>query len=250
MAMANARSGQYARGLQNFPAETVTELSPEEGAALGQYGQLPYGNPHEWALMESRERLIKPPLPEPETSSQFAEKARSFRNSISRTKSKRASKGGLRRPPRLSSLATLGEASFEKTVAGNSPSEHRPSSSREDVCVSAVEGVMELPTETSPRQTPEKEPPGRISVDSGVQSIAGPWSMLMNREYSSGLFPVREDDYEGYDPHRFRAIRGRSIATQSPGVMPDQQYLPLLHVPTRPIVSICQGTSPLCGFRL
>lgn len=226
MAMANARSGQYARGLQNFPAETVTELSPEEGAALGQYGQLPYGNPHEWALMESRERLIKPPLPGPETSSQFAEKARSFRNSISRTKSKRASKGGLRRPPRLSSLATLGEASFEKKVAENSPSEHRPSSSREDVCVSAVEGVMELPTETSPRQTPEKEPPGRISVDSGVQSIAGPWSMLMNREYSSGLFPVREDDYEGYDPYRFREIRGRSIATQSPGVMPDQPVPP------------------------
>ena len=226
MAVANARNGQYARGLQNFPADTVTELSPEEGAALGQYGQLPYGNPHEWALMESRERLIKPPLPDPEPSSPFTEKARSLRHSISRTKSKRVSKGGLRRPPRLSSLATLGETSFEKPPVEKAPSEHRPSSSKEDLCVSAVEGVMELPTETSPRQTPDKDPPGRISVDSGIQSIAGPWSMLMNREYSSGLFPVREDYPEGFDPYRFRVIRGGSIATQSPGTMPDHPVPP------------------------
>lgn len=217
MAVANARTGRYARGLQNFPADTVTELSPEEGAALGQYGHLPYGNPTEWALMESRERLIKPPILDEQ--SDFTEKARSFRNSITRSKSKRVSKGGLRRPPRLSSL---GEASHDNTPLDEKSSyEQQPSDSKDGVSISAVEGVMELPTERSPRQTPDKEPPNRLSVDSGIQSLTGPWSMLINREYSSGLFPLREDGQESFDPYRYRVIRGGSIATQSPGTAPD-----------------------------
>ena len=218
MAVANARTGRYAQGLQNFPAETVTELSPEEGAALGQYGHLPYGNPTEWALLESRERLIKPPFME--EPSNLTGKARSFRDSITRSKSKRASKGGLRRPPRLSSL---GETSRDNTPLDEKPSSERQrsSDSKEDVGVSAVEGVMELPTEKSPRQTPDKEPSNRLSVDSGIQSLTGPWSMLINREYSSGLFPLREDGQENFDPYRYRIIRGGSIATQSPGTVPD-----------------------------
>lgn len=229
MAVANARTGRYAQGLQNFPAETVTELSPEEGAALGQYGHLPYGNPTEWALIESRERLIKPPLLDDPPD--FNEKARSFRNSISRTKSKRASKGGLRRPPRLSSL---GETTRESTPVDEKPSfeqpmqqqqqqqqQQYPNDSKDDVSISAVEGVMELPTERSPRQTPDKEPPSRLSVDSGIQALTGPWSVLINREYSSGLFPLREDGPENFDPYQFRVIRGGSIATQSPGTAPD-----------------------------
>lgn len=219
MAMANARSGRYARGLQNFPAETVTELSPEEGATLGQYGQLPYGNPTEWALVESRERLLNHTA-DSETSPQLTEKPRSLRHSLSRSKSKRASKGGLRRPPRLSSLATLGETSEKQ------PSEPRGSTSKDDVSVSAVEGVMELPTETSPRQTPDKEegPHGRSSGSTNLQSTST-YSVFMNRDYPSSLFPVREDDQEGFDPYRVR-LRGGSITTQTAGAMPEQPVPP------------------------
>lgn len=218
MAMANARTGRYARGLQNFPAETVTELSPEEGATLGQYGQLPYGNPTEWALIESRERLLNHKV-DAEMSPELPEKARSLRHSLSRSKSKRASKGGLRRPPRLSSLATLGETSEKQ------PSEPRGSISKDDVSVSAVEGVMELPAETSPRQTPDREegPPGRSSGSTNLQSTPT-YSVFMNRDYPSSLFPVREDQ-EGFDPYRVR-LRGGSITTQTAGAMPDQPVPP------------------------
>ena len=219
MAMANARSGRYARGLQNFPAETVTELSPEEGATLGQYGQLPYGNPTEWALVESRERLLNHTA-DSETSPQFGEKARSLGHSLSRSKSKRASKGGLRRPPRLSSLATLGETSEKQS------SEPRGSISKDDVSVSAVEGVMELPAETSPRQTPDREEGqhGRSTGGTNLQSTST-YSVFMNRDYPSSLFPVREDDQEGFDPYRVR-LRGGSITTQTAGTMPDQPVPP------------------------
>lgn len=219
MAVANARTGRYARGLQNFPAETVTELSPKEGTALGQYGQLPYGNPTEWALMESRERLIKSSA-DPETSSQFTERARSLRHSLSRSKSKR----GLRRPPRLSSLAPVGEKDVITSLDKPLP-KPQTSSSRDDVAVSAVEGVMELPAETSPRQTPDKEPLGRSSEDLNLHSMAGAWSALMQRDHSSRLFPVRGDGYEAFDPYRLQ-LRGGSITAQSAGTMPDQPVPP------------------------
>lgn len=217
MAVANARNGRYARGLQNFPAETVTELSPEEGAALGQYGQLPYGTPTEWALMHSRERLVKP---DPETSSILSEKPRSLRESLSRSRSKRWSKGGLRRPPRRSSLAPVGE-SYEKRSLEKPSFETRPSVSKDEVEVSAVEGVMELPAETSPRQSPDREEP---RADSNL-SYSGIWSVYMNRDYANSLFPVREDEHEGFDPYRLR-VRGTSLTNQTAGTMPDQPVPP------------------------
>jgi len=219
MAVANARNGQYARGLQNFPAETVTELSPEEGTVLGQYGQLPYGSPAEWALMHSRERLVK--STDPETSSIFSEKPRSLRQSLSRSRSKRWSKGGFRRPPRRSSLAPVGEK-FEKRSLEKPSFENRPSVSKDEVEVSAVEGVMELPTETSPRQSPDREEP---RSDPNLYPSSGIWSVYMNRDYSSCLFPVREDEHEGFDPYRLR-VRGTSLTTQTAGTMPDQPVPP------------------------
>lgn len=219
MAVANARNGRYARGLQNFPAETVTELSPEEGTVLGQYGQLPYGSPAEWALMHSRERLVK--STDPETSSILSEKPRSLRQSLSRSRSKRWSKGGFRRPPRRSSLAPVGE-NFEKRSLEKPSFETRPSVSKDEVEVSAVEGVMELPAETSPRQSPEREEP---RPDPNLHSSSGIWSVDMNRDYSSSLFPVREDEHEGFDPYRLR-VRGTSITTQTAGTMPDQPVPP------------------------
>ncbi|OJJ83116.1 uncharacterized protein ASPGLDRAFT_459678 [Aspergillus glaucus CBS 516.65] len=218
MAVANTRNGQYARGLQNFPAETVTELSPEEGTVLGQYGQLPYGSPAEWALIDSRERLVKPI--DPETCSILSEKPRSLRQSPSRSRSKRWSKGGFRRPPRGSSLAPVGEK-FEKRSLEKSSFETRPSVSKDEVEVSAVEGIMELPAETSPRQSPDREEP---PPDPNLHS-PGIWSVYMNRDYSSSLFPVREDEHEGFDPYRLR-VRGTSLTTQTAGTMPDQPVPP------------------------
>ncbi|XHG00005.1 hypothetical protein AWENTII_003479 [Aspergillus wentii] len=102
MAVANARHGRFARGLQNFPADTVTELSREEGSALRQYGQLPYGRPTEWGLLASNDSLALDDNADSETGS-FKEKARSLKRSLSLSRSKsKLSKMTRAAPPKFS----------------------------------------------------------------------------------------------------------------------------------------------------
>ncbi|KAL4868528.1 hypothetical protein BDV12DRAFT_169615 [Aspergillus spectabilis] len=212
LALIKARQGPYAHGLSAFPAETLTELSREEGSALRQYGQLPYGRPNEWGLLASRESLVqsagdKSPI-------QLLKKTRSFslRHSIS-SKSKRQSKN----LTRLGSLTTLTEASEGAHT-------HGVSASRENLVVSAVDGVLELPTETTPRQTPEREGDSSNTNDT-IRPISGAWPLLHQRERSSALFPVFEDHHESLGPTGSR-IRGGSITSQTAGMAPDQPVPP------------------------
>ncbi|KAL4883065.1 hypothetical protein BJY04DRAFT_185683 [Aspergillus karnatakaensis] len=211
LALIKERQGPYAHGLATFPAETLTELSREEGSALRQYGQLPYGRPTEWGLLASRESLVqsagdKSPV-------QLLKKTRSFslKHSLS-SKSKRNSKNLIR----LGSLTTLAEAS--------EASHNQVSASKENLVVSAVEGVMELPTETTPRQTPEREEEPS-STENTIRPISGAWPLLQPRERSSALFPVFEDHHEGFGPAGSR-IRGSSITSQTAGMAPDQPVPP------------------------
>ncbi|KAJ6034647.1 hypothetical protein N7460_008822 [Penicillium canescens] len=91
LALLSFKQGQYAKGLQSFPVDTLTELSQAEGSALRTHGQLPYGKPSEWGQLTSRESLLRPKNSS-ESSISLTEKARSLRNSLSRSRSKRLSK--------------------------------------------------------------------------------------------------------------------------------------------------------------
>ncbi|RDW61879.1 uncharacterized protein DSM5745_10551 [Aspergillus mulundensis] len=201
----------YAHGLSSFPEETYTELSREEGSALRQYGQLPYGRPTEWGLLASRESLDQ--LSGDKSPFELLKKTRSFslKHSLS-SKSKRLSKN----------LATLGSLT---TLAEASERPHsQVSVSKENLIVSAVDGVLELPTETTPRQTPERED---IQPSSGnnIRPVSGGWPLLPQKERSNALFPVFEDHHEGADPNVSRN-RGGSITSQTPGMAPDQPVPP------------------------
>ncbi|KAA8647017.1 hypothetical protein EYZ11_000093 [Aspergillus tanneri] len=215
LAVANVRQGPYNVRLQTFPTDTLTELSREEGSALRQYGQLPYGKPTEWGLLASRESLVQ----DSEALTSIAEKARGLRRSLSRSQSVRRSKS-FTRPSRKSSLAPLKETQVRpvfhtsNAVGGKVDVDNLPTS--------AVEGVVELPTERTPRHTPERDEEGS-SVASSSRPLSGPWTATHQRERSSNLFPVIEDNLQGFEQGRPRA---GSITAQSPGTMPEQPMPP------------------------
>lgn len=208
------------RGLPTFNGNTLTTLSNEEGRALRAHGQLPYGKPAEWGQLTSRESLLR--KNEPDSSFPLViEKARSLRHSISRSRSKRLSR--FSKHSRLSSMATVSETNQEA-----SPSR----SSKEEIPLSAVEGVLELPAERTPRQTPEiKQEDTGFHV--GLRPVSPAWPLPTQRE-RSGLFPVLEDrnSQEMFDPpprvfdESPKRVRGSSICSQSAGVAPDEPVPP------------------------
>ncbi|KAL4753793.1 hypothetical protein BDW72DRAFT_13850 [Aspergillus terricola var. indicus] len=211
LAIIRTPHGPYAHGLSVFPAETFTELSREEGSALRQYGQLPYGRPTEWGLLASRESLD--PSGGDKSPIQLLKKTRSFslKHSIS-SKSKREPKN----PAKPGSLVALAEASEEP--------HSQVSASKENLIVSAVDGVLELPAETTPRQTPEREE-GQPSTANAIRPVSGGWPLLRQTERPNALFPVLEDYHEGTGNNGTR-VRGGSITSQTPGVAPDQPVPP------------------------
>lgn len=211
--------GSDGRGLANSAGNTLTTLSNEEGSALTAHGQLPYGKPTEWGQLTSRESLLR--KNGSVSSSPFIEKARSLRHSISRSRSKRLSR--FSKHSRLSSMATMNEANQR-----SSP----PRLSREDIPLSAVEGVLELPAERTPRQTPEitQEEPG---FHLGMRPVSPAWPLPSQRE-RSGLFPVVEQrgSQDMFDPpprvfeESPTRLRGSSICSQSAGLAPDEPIPP------------------------
>ncbi|KAF4199959.1 hypothetical protein CNMCM8927_004296 [Aspergillus lentulus] len=209
--------GRYARQLRAFEADTATSLSREEGSALRLYGQLPYGKPNEWGVLASRESLTYSTV-DSDTSSQLAEKARSLGRSLSRSKSTRQLKGLLRsRPP--GPLAPLAEAAERPCDKGT---RYR---ARDPVSVSAVEGALELPTEMTPRQTPEKEEE-RSLAEPSIRPLSTVMPSVHRRERSGNLFPVMEDHHEGFELPPFTRVRGGSITTQTAGAIPEQPVPP------------------------
>ncbi|KAF9891247.1 hypothetical protein FE257_004811 [Aspergillus nanangensis] len=212
LALVNARQGPY--GLQNFPVETLTELSREEGSQLRQYGQLPYGRPSEWDLLKSHDSLVSPVDSEP---GNFSEK-RPLRRSFSWSRSIRHLQNPLR-PLRGSSLAPLAESNKEQL------SPKRTYEPQDKILLSAVEGVLELPTETTPRHTPERDDERHVVIDPTIRPISSNWPVYHTRERSGNLFPLLEDRFEGYGDHGGRP-RGGSITLQTPGDAPAQPAPP------------------------
>ncbi|KAJ5536117.1 hypothetical protein N7513_009303 [Penicillium frequentans] len=217
------RNGVYSRSI-GYTGDTLTEISREEGRALGAHGYLPYGKPTEWGQVNSTEHLLRPKNGS-DSSFPLLQKARSLRHSLSRSRSKRLSRSS-RRHSRMSSMATVAE-----TVLHHSPP--RASQSRDDIPLSAVEGVLELPAERTPRQTPDLtlEEPG---FHLGMRPVSPPAWPLPSQKDRSGLFPVVEsrNSQEMFDPpprifeESPSRIRGGSVTSQAPGIAPDKPIPP------------------------
>jgi len=215
------KQGQYAQSINTFTGNTLTELSHEEGTVLGTHGQLPYGRPGEWGQLISRESLV--PKNNSDSSFPLIEKCRSPRRSISRSRSRRLSR--FSKHSRLSSMATVDETVIHRPI---SP----PRISKEDVPLSAVEGVLELPAERTPRHTPEMHQDD-AGFQLGMRPVSPGWPFPGHKE-RSGLFPVVEDrnSQEMFDPpprifeESPQRIRGNSICSQSPGIAPSDPVPP------------------------
>ncbi|PYH89004.1 hypothetical protein BO71DRAFT_119934 [Aspergillus ellipticus CBS 707.79] len=219
LAVTNAKNGRFA--LQ-YHAETLTELSREEGTALRQYGQLPYGKPSEWGVLSSRESLATQSPVDSEVSSPLIEKVRDVRRSLSRSLSARSGRGSRNflGPQRFSSLSPLTERSEKRTSYG-SPT---ISCIDEGVMSSAVEGAFELPTETTPRHTPDREE-DQMRAEITMRPVSGGWPLMHHRERSGNLYPLMEDNHEGFHPPYTR-VRGGSITAQTAGTAPEQPVPP------------------------
>ncbi|KAJ5451340.1 hypothetical protein N7491_000522 [Penicillium cf. griseofulvum] len=209
------RQGRRSRGLPSFPEDTVTELSQTEGSILRAHGHLPYGKPTEWGQLTSRESLHRPKR---DSESSFTEKARSLRNSLSRSRSKRLSRTSHKR---MSSLATLGEMT-ESNHLSSPPPKASISVSKEDVPLSAVEGILELPAESTPRQTPDPNEDD-TGFHLGMKPVSPGWPLPApeRSSHSSGPF----DSTMTFEESPTR-LRGGSIASQTAGMMPGHSIPP------------------------
>ncbi|PKY06292.1 hypothetical protein P168DRAFT_325174 [Aspergillus campestris IBT 28561] len=198
-----------------FNEETLTEISREEGSALRQYGQLPYGRPSEWGLLASQESLYRS-RHESDSSSNLAEKARDLRRSFSWSKTLRPSRS-LTRPRQGTCLAPLTESN--ERLSQFSP----VSPLKEPISISAVDGALELPTETTPRQTPEKDDDGSMANPDPTITYqpSSVFPLLRQHERPSGLFPLIEVSHEATG-----RVRGGSITAQTAGAMPEHPVPP------------------------
>lgn len=210
------KEGEFSRSLQTFTGNTLTSLSHEEGTALRAHGQLPYGKPTEWGQLASRETLLGPKN-NSDSSFPLADKARSLRNSLRRSRSKRLSRSSHKR---LSSMATVSEIHMH--------SSHQPSISRDDVPLSAIEGVLELPAERTPNQTPEMNKGEEEGFILGMRPVSPGWPLPIQKDRST-LFPVLENrnSQDMFDPspriyeESPQRLRGGSITSQKAGAIPD-----------------------------
>ncbi|KAJ5980892.1 hypothetical protein N7481_008190 [Penicillium waksmanii] len=210
------KEGEFSRSLQTFTGNTLTSLSHEEGTALRAHGQLPYGKPTEWGQLASRETLLRPKN-NSDSSFPLADKARSLRNSLRRSRSKRLSRSSHKR---LSSMATVSEIHM--------PGPHHPSISREDVPLSAIEGVLELAAERTPNQTPEMNKGEEEGFILGMRPVSPGWPLPIQKDRST-LFPMLENrnSQDMFDPspriyeESPQRLRGGSITSQKAGAIPD-----------------------------
>ncbi|KAJ5602774.1 hypothetical protein N7537_005730 [Penicillium hordei] len=216
------RPGRRSRALQSYQVDTLTELSRAEGSVLRAHGQLPYGKPSEWGQLTSRESLHR--LKSDSASSfPFTEKARSLRHSLSRSRSKRLSRSSHKR---MSSLGTL-VALSESTQLPSPPPKASILISKEDVPLSAVEGVLELPAERTPTQTPD---PNEVDTGFhlGMKPVSPGWPFPVRGP--STLFPVSEDRnssmFDSNTEESPTRLRGGSIASQTAGMMPGHSIPP------------------------
>ncbi|KAJ5494911.1 hypothetical protein N7539_000027 [Penicillium diatomitis] len=214
MKMLGLRVPERSRKVKVFPGDTLTELSLNESNALKIHGGLPYGKPTEWGQLASRESLPRP-KPDPETSWPLMDRARSLRNSIRRARSKRFNRAGQRQ---TSSMATVSETG----------------ASQDNIPLSAVEGILELPAEQTPRHTPEIPLEGTgFHVGMRPMSPAGDWPAPTQRSrlhVFHGLNSSMTSNVLDPVPMLSRGsptrVRGGSIISQTAGHVPDQSVPP------------------------
>ncbi|EPS34893.1 hypothetical protein POX_a00140 [Penicillium oxalicum] len=215
MRMLGFREPNRSRKVKTYKGDTLTELSLEDSNALRTHGGLPYGKPTEWGHLTSRETLVRPKS-EPETSWPLMERARSLRNSIRRARSKRFNRTGQRQ---TASMATVSEAG---TMQDNIP-------------LSAVEGILELPADQTPRQTPEiPREENCFHVGMRPMSPAGAWPppTQHTRPHVFHGFNHVASMHDVLDPIPMLGkesparVRGGSIISQTAGHAPDQSIPP------------------------
>lgn len=210
LAMAQARMSRnmHGTGFNNYAVDSPIE-SP-----LPTYGALPYGVTHEWAPLGSQEtfqvpvsqgKASKAPSPPP----QRKEKSRSIRRSISKSLSKRLSLGRHRQAPIPLSPLIISDDHTSSTT-------HLPDA-REKEPTSAVEGYSELPTEITPRNTPERDREDFVQLE------------MLNRRSGSTAWPLLPSDrissVVGGQPALFdqqvSRLRNGSVTAQTAGMAPD-----------------------------
>ncbi|KOS38005.1 hypothetical protein ACN38_g11187 [Penicillium nordicum] len=125
----------------------------------------------------------------------------------------------------MSSLGTLGTLN-ESNQLPSPPSKARTSISKEDVPLSAVEGVLELPAERTPTQTPDPNEDG-TGFHLGMKPVSPGWPFPL-RERSS-FFPASDRNSSVFDSNTEESptrARGGSIASQTAGMMPGHSIPP------------------------
>ncbi|KAF3396078.1 hypothetical protein F1880_006665 [Penicillium rolfsii] len=217
MRMLGLKEGENPRRVKSYHADTLTELTHQEGSLLRAHGNLPYGKAGEWGQLASRETLLRS-KGEPESSWPLMDRARSLRNSIRRARSKRFTKSG---PRRMGSMATVSETLPSPT-------------SKDDIPLSPVEGVLELPTERTPRHTPEIPGEGEgFHLGMRPMSPASAWPPPAHQQRAN-VFPVLDNvlSQDLFDPPPMiyeespTRIRGGSIISQTAGHAPEQSVPP------------------------
>lgn len=212
LAMAQARLAATVP-VQGF--NSILADPARKDAAAQPYGQLPYSLPREWAPLASTETFqlsmshVK----------RKREKNRSLRRSISRSLSKRLSlsKGSHQMSVALSPLPT-----DEATKKTSSTNNDLPDA-KEKEPTSTVEGFSELPTEITPRNTPEKDREDATPQSELVsnRSACTAWPFIA----SNPTFTVLTDQQDR-PGQRLSRVRTGSIIAQSAGAAPEMPMPP------------------------
>ncbi|QGA16333.1 hypothetical protein EYB26_004000 [Talaromyces marneffei] len=178
----------------------------------------PYKTRHEWAPLGSQETFQRPPSqPKMLPSPLKKEKSKSIRRSISKSLSKSLSIGrSSQKPIHMEQLPNL-QPGPQKIVSPVYPD------AKEKEPKSAIAGFSELPTEITPRNTPERDRddiPQLETYSSRPGSTA--WPLLQSEQRLSTV----TGGHPTYFDQNHTRIRNGSITAQTAGMAPDMPMPP------------------------
>ncbi|EED17588.1 conserved hypothetical protein [Talaromyces stipitatus ATCC 10500] len=179
----------------------------------------PYGTRQEWAPLGSQEKFQRPPS-QPKTSPPpplKKEKSKSIRRSISKSLSKSLSIGrSNQKSIHMESLPNL-QPGPQKIVCPVYPD------AKEKEPKSAIAGFSELPTEITPRNTPERERDDILQLEMyNSQPGSTAWPLLHSEQRLSS---VAGGQPTYFDQNHTR-LRNGSITAQTAGIAPDMPMPP------------------------
>lgn len=178
----------------------------------------PYGTRHEWAQLGSQETFQRP-VSQPKMSPPLLkrEKSKSIRRSISKSLSKRLSIGrNSQKPIRMEPLPNL-QPGPQKIVSPVYPD------AKEKEPKSAVAGFSELPTEITPRNTPERERDDILQLEMySSQPGSTTWPLLQSEQRLSSV----AGGHPTYFDQNHARLRNGSITAQTAGIAPDMPMPP------------------------